>query len=90
MRAISAASASSETMDAGDDAEIPVKVEEYNYAVFDLGREEPKIQAFSEFPLRPGGRAPSFALEDLDGAALVEMKELWAAGPAILEFGSFT
>ena len=73
MRAVSAASASLETMDAGDEAEIPVKAEEYNYAVFDLQREEPKIQAFSEFPLRPGGPAPSFALEDLDGGALVEM-----------------
>jgi hypothetical protein len=69
---------------------LAVKVEDYNYAVFDLRREEPKIQAFCDFPLRPGGRAPSFALEDLDGGGTVEMKELWADGPAILEFGSFT
>jgi hypothetical protein len=67
-----------------------VTPEEYNYAVFDLPREEPKIQAFGEFPLRPGGQAPSFPLEDLDGGAIVEMKELWAGGPVILEFGSFT
>jgi hypothetical protein len=67
-----------------------VTPEEYNYSVFELDREQPGIDAFSEVPLHPGTRAPSFALEDLDSGGLVEMKELWRDGLVIIEFGSFT
>ena len=64
--------------------------EEYNYAVFEMGREQPVIDAFSGVPLHPGTRAPSFSLEDLDSGERVEMKELWRHGLVIIEFGSFT
>ena len=64
--------------------------EEYNYSVFEMDREQPVIEAFSEVPLHPGMRAPSFPLEDLDSGELMEMKELWRDGLVIIEFGSFT
>ena len=63
--------------------------EDYNYSVFVMEREAPVIQAFAENPIRPGTRAPSFALEDLDSGNTVEMKNLWRA-VVIIEFGSFT
>ena len=64
--------------------------EEYNYSVFVMEREMPVIEAFADFPLHPGGRAPSFPLEDLESGDAVEMKELWREGLAVIEFGSFT
>ena len=64
--------------------------EDYNYSTFDIDREQPVIDAFSDNPIRVGTRAPSFSLEDLAGGEIVEMKELWRHGLAILEFGSFT
>ena len=64
--------------------------EDYNYSVFVMEREAPVIQAFAENPIRPGTRAPSFALEDLDSGDAVEMKELWRQGLVVIEFGSFT
>lgn len=64
--------------------------EEYNYSVFDMGREQPIIEAFSEVTVRPGTRAPSFPLEDLVSGDAVEMKSLWQQGLVIVEFGSFT
>ena len=64
--------------------------EEYNYSVFVMNREQPGIDGFSEVPLRPGGRAPSFPLEDLESGGIVEMKELWRDSLAVIEFGSFT
>lgn len=64
--------------------------EEYNYSAFEMDREQPIIDAFSEVPLHPGTRAPSFSLEELDSGELVEMKELWRDGLVIIEFGSFT
>ena len=64
--------------------------EEYNYSVFDMDREQPIIDAFGEVTVRPGGRAPSYPLEDLENGATVEMKELWRDGLVIIEFGSFT
>jgi len=67
-----------------------VTPEEYNYSVFEMDREQPVIEAFSEVPLHPGMRAPSFPLEDLDSGELMEMKELWRDGLVIIEFGSFT
>jgi hypothetical protein len=67
-----------------------VTPEEYNYSVFEMDREQPIIAAFSDVPLHPGTRAPSFPLEDLDSGELVQMQELWRDGPVIIEFGSFT
>ena len=67
-----------------------MRPEEYNYSVFDMEREQPVIEAFSDNPIRPGTRAPSFALEDLDSGNAVDMKELWRDAPVIIEFGSFT
>lgn len=64
--------------------------EEYNYATFDMDREAPVIEAFVDVTVRPGTRAPSFPLEDLDSGEPVEMRELWRDGLAIIEFGSFT
>ena len=46
--------------------------EEYNYPVFDMGREHPIIDAFSEVNIHPGTRAPSFPLEDLASGNTVE------------------
>ena len=62
---------------------------EYNYATFDMAREEPPFVAFGN-RLHAGERAPSFVLEDLDTGDAVEMASLWASGLAVLEFGSFT
>ena len=64
--------------------------EEYNYAVFEMEREQPVIEAFGPFPVRSGSRAPNFPLEDLDSGDAIEMKDLWRNGLAIIEFGSFT
>ena len=67
-----------------------MKAEEYNYSTFDMEREQPVIQAFPENPVRPGTRAPSFPLEDLDSGETVEMSELWRDRLVVIEFGSFT
>jgi len=67
-----------------------VTPEEYNYSKFVMDREQPVIQAFPENSVRPGTRAPSFELEDLDSGDTVEMKELWRDGLVVIEFGSFT
>lgn len=64
--------------------------EDYNYAVFEMEREMPKIESFGDLPLRPGARAPSFPLQDLQSGERVEMRELWRDGLVIIEFGSFT
>ena len=61
----------------------------YNYDTFDMEREQPPFVAFRK-SLHAGERAPDFALQDLASGAPVHLKELWAKGPAILEFGSFT
>ena len=62
---------------------------EYNYADFDMEREQPPFKAFPG-GLRPGERAPDFALEDLDTGATVRLGELWAKETVVIEFGSFT
>jgi hypothetical protein len=67
-----------------------VSPDEYNYSVFEMDREMPIIEAFGELPLRPGGRAPSFPLRDLESGEAVEMKEFWRDGLVVFEFGSFT
>lgn len=64
--------------------------EEYNYAVFEMAREMPVIEAFADVPVRPGTHAPSFPLEDLASGERVEMRQLWRDGLVIVEFGSFT
>jgi hypothetical protein len=64
--------------------------EDYNYAVFDLQREQPVIDAMAHSELHAGGRAPSFPLVDLATGETVEMKELWRDGLVVIEFGSFT
>ena len=62
--------------------------EPYNYAVFDMAREQP---AFDVFPghLNVGSRAPDAQLEDLETGEATWLKPLWRRF-AILEFGSFT
>lgn len=67
-----------------------VASEDYNYSTFDMDREQPVIDAFSDNPIRVGTRAPSFPLEDLAGGEIVEMKDLWRQGLVVIEFGSFT
>ena len=67
-----------------------MKPADYNYADFDIKREQPSFDDFPSLPLRPGTRAPSFALEELDTGASIEMKSLWREGLVIIEFGSFT
>ncbi len=62
---------------------------DYNYPDFEMAREMPPFDAFRE-KLFVGEKALDFALEDLDTGETVGMKELWAKGPAIIEFGSFT
>jgi hypothetical protein len=64
--------------------------EEYNYAVFDLDREQPVIDAMAHGPLHAGMRAPSFPLENLADGETVQMQDLWRDGLALIEFGSFT
>ncbi len=61
----------------------------YNYATFDLSREEAPFARFAD-GLHAGEPAPEFSLEDLGSGRMVPMGELWASGPAVLEFGSFT
>ena len=63
--------------------------DDYNYAVFDMERENPAFASFRN-GLHVTEKAPDFPLEDLDTGQTVAMKSLWAKGLAILEFGSFT
>ena len=61
---------------------------EYNYREFVVAPEE-----FIDFAVRAPKatmRAPPFPLEDLISGEMVQMSDLWKAGPAVLEFGSFT
>lgn len=62
---------------------------DYNYVDFDMEREQPPFMAFPNH-LHAGDKAPDFPLEDLDSGSTVQMKELWAKGPVVIEFGSFT
>lgn len=64
-------------------------MEEYNYPIFDLAREEAPFHSFPDV-LRAGQRAPDFTLEDAGTGAPVALSSLWADSPAVLEFGSFT
>ena len=61
---------------------------DYNYNTFELSLHE-----FNEFAVRAPKvtmRAPSFPLEDLATGESIAMKDLWSAGIAVIEFGSFT
>lgn len=62
---------------------------DYNYAVFELAREEPVFETFRG-RMFVGERAPSFPLEDLASGQTVALSSLWAKGPAVVEFGSLT
>ena len=62
---------------------------DYNYAVFDFGREAPHFDAFRNH-LHVGERAPDFPLENLDTGESIKIKDFWADGFLIAEFGSFT
>lgn len=64
-------------------------MEEYNYSVFDIQREQPYFEAFRG-QLHVGDRAPDYPLEDLATGETVSMRSLWKDGPAVFEFGSFT
>ncbi len=63
---------------------------DYNYPDFDMKREQRPFETFPRGPLQVGERAPDFALEDLDSGRTLRLKELWASGTAVVEFGSFT
>lgn len=63
---------------------------DYNYAVFNLQAEMGKFTEFQDHPLHAGRQASDFPLEDLDTGQTVHLKDLWSAGPVIIEFGSFT
>jgi len=62
---------------------------EYNYPDFEMAREMSPFDLFRE-KLFVGEKALDFPLEDLDTGETVNMKELWAKSPTIIEFGSFT
>ena len=61
----------------------------YNYATFDLEREDP---AFDEFRgvLHAGGRAKSYSLTDAHTGDKLTLSSMWRAGPVLMEFGSYT
>ena len=62
---------------------------DYNYAVFDMAKEQQPFLDFSN-RLHAGERAPDFPLEDLETGAEVTLSSLWNRGLAVIEFGSFT
>lgn len=64
--------------------------ENYNYERFIMSEEAPVLLQFPEHSLRVGQRAPNFALEDLDTSQMVNLRDIWQHGLAIIEFGSFT
>jgi len=63
---------------------------DYNYPVFDMKAEMGKFAEFQDHPLHAGRQAPDYPLEELDTANTVHMKDLWASGLVVIEFGSFT
>ena len=65
-------------------------MDEYNYISFLPRREHADYGAFADHALRAGGHAPDFLLEDLETGKSVRLAELWSAGLAVIEFGSFT
>ena len=67
---------------------IDMQPDSYNYSVFEVSSTE--FLDFATHAPKVTMRAPSFPLEDLASGTIVEMKELWKDGVAIVEFGSFT
>lgn len=63
-------------------------VNPYNYSSFEASPKE--FLDFAVHAPKVTMRAPSFPLEDLTTDRSVEMSELWSAGIAVIEFGSFT
>ena len=61
----------------------------YNYEIFRIEDAEPDFDHFRD-KMHVGARAPDFPLEDAATGERVAMKSLWATGPAVIEFGSFT
>lgn len=61
---------------------------QYNYSEFVATPNE--FLEFAQSAPRATMRAPSFPLEDLATGDSVELKDLWATGVAVMEFGSFT
>lgn len=60
----------------------------YNYSSFDVSPQD--FVEFATHAPKVTMRAPSFPLEQLTTGRVVEMKELWSTGIAVVEFGSFT
>ena len=62
---------------------------DYNYAVFDMAKEEKPFHEFANH-LHAGERAPDFPLEDHETGETINLSSLWNSGLAVIEFGSFT
>ncbi len=60
----------------------------YHYTTFEFHTEE--FDNFSAAAPKSTMRAPNFPLEDLTSGTIIEMKELWKTGMAVVEFGSFS
>ena len=63
--------------------------DDYNYVDFVLKREIPLFERFRD-RLHVGEKAPDHELVRLDDGERVRLSDLWASGPVVLEFGSFT
>ena len=64
-------------------------VDPYNYASFDMPRENAPFEAFRK-SLHVGERAPKFDLEEAGTGKRVSLDALCEGGATILEFGSLT
>ena len=62
---------------------------DYNYSTFDIKIENKPFGKFLNM-LHVGERALDFPLEDIETGDMVQMKDLWATGPVVIEFGSYT
>jgi hypothetical protein len=65
-----------------------MKNDSYNYSAFEGSPTE--FLDFAKHGPKVTMRAPSFALEDVASGSVIQMKDLWAAGIVVMEFGSFT
>lgn len=66
-----------------------MRPEDYNYAVFPPDDDVEHFARFAEH-LKAGDLAPDPVLTDLETGAAVRLSERTAAGPLVVEFGSFT
>lgn len=62
---------------------------DYNYRRFPLDMESEVFDAFWTASPPVGSRAPKGSLTQLDGGVL-DLKDLFKAGPVVMEFGSFS